>query len=181
MTTNNSLYSTVYLRGKAYYAKVLGPPVLNYAKDGKEWTIEISLTDGGVKQLTALGLKDRIKNKGNELGNYISLKQKELRFDGTPAEPIEIVDINDRPWDQSKKIGNKSDVDVRLTIKKATPGKKEGVYLKKMRVLSLVPYESNDFPPITEDDEFFGKALPVEDFGDNAAVEEYDDLDDDLA
>ena len=32
--------ATVVLRGTAMYAKVLGDPVLNYDKDGKEWKFD---------------------------------------------------------------------------------------------------------------------------------------------
>jgi hypothetical protein len=56
-----------------------------------------------------------------------------------------------------------------------------GVYLQAIRILNLVPYASNDFEPLSSDDEFFAEAsadgrLPE-------GMEPYvgdDDLDDDV-
>jgi len=40
MTTTSKPQTAVF-RGKAQYAKVLGEPMLNYNKDGKEWKIDV--------------------------------------------------------------------------------------------------------------------------------------------
>ena len=39
---------TAVFRGKAQYAKVLGEPMLNYNKDGKEWKLDLVLADKGL-------------------------------------------------------------------------------------------------------------------------------------
>ena len=148
---------TVVIRGKTMYAKILGDPVLNYSKDGKEWKTDIVIDKDTVKQLKSLGVGDRVKSKDDYIDgqSYITLKQPELQKSGKANDPIEVVDIKGAAWDQGNLIGNLSDVDVKVNIVDYGVGKKRGIYIKKMRVLNLVPYEKNDFAPITEDDPFF--------------------------
>lgn len=156
---------TVVIRGKTSFAKVLGDPVLNYSKDGKEWKTDIKIDDKVVKELKAYGVGDRIKSKDEYLDGapFITLKQRELRPDGTPNKPIRVVDIKGREWDQEKLIGNDSDVDVKLRIVDYGKGKKKGMYIQSMRVLNLVPYSGgNDFEPISEDDPFFDNVRQAE-------------------
>jgi hypothetical protein len=85
---------------------------------------------------------------------------KELKKDGTKADPIRIVAANGTPWDGSL-IGNGTVVDVKFIVKEY-PGKKSGVYIRAVRVLELVKYEAQDFAPLDEDDKFFAEQ-PEED------------------
>lgn len=179
---------TVVIRGKASFAKILGEPVLNYNKDGKEWKMDLLLTNkDSLKELKAAGIADRIKRKETYLDGepYLSFKQTEYRKDGiTKNDPIPVVDIKGKLWDDEKLIGNGSDVDVKFVIMDFGPGKKKGVYIRGVRVLNLVPYEGGSgFAPISEDDEFFANAIKVDDAEfakDFDLAEPSDELDDEL-
>lgn len=148
---------TVVIRGKTMYAKILGDPVLNYSKDGKEWKLDLIIDKNTVKELKGLGVGDRVKQKDEYLDGqtYITLKQPELQKSGKENEPIEVVDIKSAPWNEDNLIGNLSDVDIKLSVVDYGVGKKKGMYIKKVRVLNLVEYTKNDFAPITEDDPFY--------------------------
>lgn len=176
----NSKPQTVVLRGEAMYAKILGDPVLNYNKDGKEWKMDFKLADkNSIKELDKLGIKDRVKTKDGYLDGepFMTFKQAEFRKDGvTPNQPIKVVDIAGKEWSQEKLIGNGSKVDVKFVVMDFGPGKKKGVYIRSVRVLDLVPYEKDEFPEIDENDEFFDN-LPKEEqiLGEVGNVEELDD------
>ena len=169
---------TIYIRGTAFWAKIVGDPVPNYAKDGYEWVMDLALDDAGIKQIKGLkpSVADRIKDKDDERGKFMVFKQRANRADGTPNKAPKIVDANGKPWDD-RKIGNGSKVDVKFTLVDYGKGKKPGIYLQGIRVLDHVEYASNDFPALTPDDEFFKEGASTEattfkeDFG----------LDDDLA
>lgn len=156
---------TVVFRGKASFAKILGEPILNYNKDGKEWKMDLELTDRtSVKEAKDLGIGDRVKQKENYLEGapFMTFKQAELRRDGTPNQAITVVDPLGKPWNQNTLIGNGSDVDVKFVVMDHGPGKKHGVYIRGVRVLNLVPYERQEFEPISEDDEFYKEAKEAE-------------------
>ena len=168
-----------YVRGKAYFAKVLGRPVDNFNKDGKEWTIEIEPDDKGEKLLKELGLSSRI-TKG-EKRNRILFRQREKRPDGETNRPITVVDANNKPWDESKLIGNESVVDLKFKFTDYGKGKPAGVYPQALRVLEHVEYKRQEFAPLNEDDQYWkegSEEAPTfeKDFG----LEENDDLDDEV-
>lgn len=155
----------VYIRGKGYWVKVLGDPVLNYGKDGKEWVFDLALDDDGVKQIKAIGLADRIKDKDDERGKFISFRQR-VR-EGEDALPldrqrIKVMDAAGKAWDQETKIGNGSVMDVKFEKRDYGKGKPKGVYPRAIRVLDHVAFESSEFAPLSKDDEFFGKAQEAE-------------------
>lgn len=152
---------TIYIRGTAYWAKILGDPVWNYGKDAKEWKMDLTLDAKGQKTLKDVGIADRIKDKDDERGKFISLRHRELRADGSPNFPIRVVDSENNKWNDSLLIGNGTPVDVKIEVRDYGKGKKHGVYIRAVRVLELKPYTAQEFAPIGEDDEYFGKAPPV--------------------
>lgn len=159
MTTKSQ---TVELRGTISFAKILGDPVLSYDKSYKEWTLDVVINEDTAKELKGYGIADKVKRKENYLEGspFLTFKQKEFRADGTTAnKPIEVVDIFGKPWDQDKKIGNGSVVDIRFRVVDYGPGKKKGMYPAKIRVLDLVPYEGEGFTKLNEEDEYFRKAV----------------------
>jgi len=183
---------TVVLRGKTSFAKILGAPVLNFSKDGKEWKMDLVLDKDTVKEVKALGIGDRVKTKDGYLDGqpHLSFKQAELKRDGTPNQPIDVKDIAGKPWPENKLLGNGTDVDVKFVVMDYGPGKKKGVYIRSVRVLSLVPYEKQEFEPLSEDDPFYKQLAEAEamaaaqrDAEDKAFkkafVPDSDDLDDD--
>jgi len=174
---------TAYLRGKTMYAKILGDPVLNYSKDGKEWKMDLIIDKDGVKALKGYGIGDRVKSKPDYAdGQYfVSFKQRESRADGSPNEPIKVVDGQQKPWDQSKLIGNGSTVDVKFVVKDYGAGKKKGVYIRAVRVLDLVSFNRSEFADLDEGDEFFTEKPEkgTEDFNEDFGIQ-VDDLDDEI-
>lgn len=178
------------IRGKTSYAKILGDPVLNYSKDGKEWKMDLVIDKDTAKEFKEAGIGDRVKSKPDYLDGqfYVTFKQAEFRRSGDKNDPIKVVDILGDPWDQRTLIGNGSDVDVTFAVQDHGPGKKKGMYIRQVRVLKLVPYEGGDTPPpINPDDPFFAEAEAArarkamedaqfnKDFGLDAPVDDLDD------
>lgn len=153
--------STHIIRGRGRWMKILGKPVPNYQRDGYEWTMDIFPDEEGLKLLKKLGVADRLKDKGE--GEYFMFRQREENAKGEKNAPIKVVDAQGRPWDQDTKIGNDSVVDVRFRFKDYGKGKKPGIYPQAVRVLELNEYNSQDFAPLSEDDEFFRKPSDAED------------------
>lgn len=91
---------------------------------------------------------------------FISFRHRELKKDGSKADPIKVVDAAGRPWNGAL-IGNGSTVDVKFIVKRYL-GKKDGVYIRAVRVLNLVPYVAKEFAPLSDDDEFFAEGMPEE-------------------
>lgn len=137
---------TVYATGRVYWAKIIGNPVANYEKTGKEWTYEFEPDDTSfLKEQKLLDrLKEREDDKNPDKGPYIILRKPEFTKDGVKNDPIRIYNENDEAWDD-RLIGNGSRVDVKLRIVDYGKGKKKGIYTTAIRVTDLVPYVSNEF------------------------------------
>jgi hypothetical protein len=159
---------TAFISGKLSWAKVLGEPVPNFNKDGREWTFEIEPNEKGLQLLIKNGLTDRIKGAGYNIGTkgqhkdrnpFIILKKSELTKDGDKNAPIRIYDVDDVDWDPklndkgvpTNLIGNLSEGDVKLDIRDYGVGKKKGIYPIAIRVTGHVPYESSEFGAMESD------------------------------
>lgn len=145
---------TAFLSGKLSWTKILGDPVPNYGKDGREWTFELEPNEKGLQLLIQNGLTDRIKGAGYNIGTkgqhkerkpFIILKKTELSRDGNPNTPIRVYGADDADWDREVLIGNGSEGDVKIDIRDYGVGKKKGIYPIAVRVTSHVPYESSEF------------------------------------
>ena len=147
----------------------------------REWNVDVTPDAEGKALLKKLGIADRLrqpKEGDSRTEPFLSFRHKEMKADGTKAEPIRIVDANNDAWD-GRLIGNGSQVDVKFVVKDYGVGKKKGVYIRAIRVLDLVPYVSQDFAPLTSDDEFFSAA--DEDKATEFTVQDaLDELDDDV-
>ena len=122
---NNKSQKLVF-RGKTSYAKILGDPVLNYSKDGKEWKMDVVIDDSVEKEMKAAGVGDRVKSKKEYLDGrkYVTFKQAEYRRDGeTKNDPITVVDILGDDWNQKTLLGNESDVEITAAAVDYGPGK----------------------------------------------------------
>lgn len=132
------------IRGKAKWSKVTGEPVWGYENKFKEWSIDVYLDADTVERLKAEGLGPKIKDKGN--GDYMSFKRKELKVDGSPNQPIRIVDHRGNAWDGSK-IGNGSVVNVNFAINEFGKGKNDKTAnILSMQVWDHVKYDGGEFP-----------------------------------
>lgn len=143
--------TTVYVEGEVYWAKIVGDKALhdNYDGDAREWSYELVPNDTGfLKEHRLLDrLKDKDDPKNPDKGNYLVLRKPELNKDGEKNDPIAIydhVDGKDIEWD-NRLIGNGTKVVAKLSITDWGKGKKKSIYTQALRIVDLVPYESNAF------------------------------------
>lgn len=138
---------------KGFWCKVVGNPVPGFDEGSLEWSFDVSLDEATVDGkpaldvLKAAGLGPRIKNKDDEKGNFLHLKRNAVKRDGEPAKPIQIVDSQNKPWDD-RKIGNGSILNVSVMVQEYGDKKKPKVTVRPMalQVWSLVPYDGKKFP-----------------------------------
>lgn len=178
---------THVVRGVAHWAKVIGAPRFNEYSGGKEWSIDVTPNAEGRALLKRLGISSKLrepKETDERKETFLSFRHKELKNDGSKADPIRIVDATNAPWD-GRLIGNGSVIEAKFVVKDYGKGKPKGTYLRAIRVLELVPYVPQDFAPLDSDDEFF--AAPTEQPPEPEIARlpeglepEVDDLDDDV-
>lgn len=159
-----------YMRGKLYWAKIFGNPRPNYGGDAREWTFEFEPDENGVATLDDHGIKERLRDRKDKKGYedrdpFLILKRKEFKTDGTPNDHIRIVDQNNQPWADNKLLGNETIADVKVNIVDYGPGKKKGIYPIAIRIMSHVPYQSNEFAPVAADDPYKKEDTFAADFG----------------
>lgn len=109
------------ITGQAYWFKVLGKPVPNYNKDGFEWVFDVALDANTVKELKAQGLGKKIKNKGDERGDFIQFKRASVKRNGPKKgeanDPIRVIGPDGKTvWDNNVKVGNKSVIRVKYVL-----------------------------------------------------------------
>lgn len=190
--------TTLVYRGKVQYAKVLGDPVPNYAKDGKEWKFDFIPNDSvaAAKELKSLGVGDRLRTTEDSNGNprydgqlYLSFKQKAERNDGSPNQPIRVLDLKGKAWPEDVLLGNDTEVNLKFVVIDNGKGRFNGVYPRSLQVLSLVPYANREFEPLDDEEEYARLAAEQERqiamLAGSAPkppknVPELDDLDDDI-
>ena len=98
------------------------------------------------KQLQDLGLGPRIKNKGDERNDFITIKRKYTRKDGTKNLAPRVVDSKRTPISSDILIGNGSLVNVAFdTYDYDIKGNKGvGSSLKAVQVTKLVEYSPSE-------------------------------------
>jgi hypothetical protein len=142
------------IRGEVHWAKILGDPVLNYGGDAKEWTMDVKPDAEGLQTLKDIGLGGRIKNKGDDRGDFVQFRQKEKRLDGSYNRRISVTDAAGNPWPQDRLIGNGTIVDVKFEKKDYGAGKQPGVYPQAVRILEHKEYQRQEFAPLPADDPY---------------------------
>jgi hypothetical protein len=129
------------ITGKAYWASITSPNT-TFDADGV-WTLDVcNLDKKNIEMVKADGLT--IKNKGDDRGDFVTVKRKVKRKDGNEnAAPI-VVDAQKRPLGIDVLIGNGSIVNVLYsTYDWEFKGRKgTSADLKSVQVTDLVPYES---------------------------------------
>lgn len=187
----------VYLRGNGYWMKVLGEPVDNYDKSGKEWVFDLALDKDGLNQIKNVKVQGKsafnVKDKDDERGKFISFRQRELKRNGEKNKPIRVIDAAGNPWPQDVKLGNGTVVDVKAEVIDFGKGMFPGIYPRAIRILEHVPYAASEFAPLSEDDKYFKQAQEAEkniqrddmdefrkDFGLGHTATDEDELDDDV-
>lgn len=146
-------FTTVFVEGQVYWAKIVGKKALhdNYDGDARQWAYELVPDD--TQFLKEHRLLDRLKDnpdpKNPEKGEYLVLKKPEFNKDGDKNDPITIVNNDDEVTDEDgakledwdgRLIGNGTRVVAKLTIADFGKGKKKAIWTNALRVEKLVPY-----------------------------------------
>ena len=134
------------INGKAFWAKIVGSPVPGFDKNDPkavEWSFDLSINKDVVKQLKADGLGAKIKNKGDERGDYIRLKRKGIKNDGNPAKAIQIFDAHGEVWG-NELIGNGSELNVNVAIE---DGDYHGKKYRTMKPISVQVWDHVKYVP----------------------------------
>lgn len=131
---------------KLFWVKVLGAPRKNKF-DSIEWAFDVSLSPEAKVMLVKAGFKGKIKDNDDDRGEYISLKRKGVKSDGSPAKSIQVVDGKKNPWPEDKLIGNGSLADVSVIVNEYGEGKLKKISLKPMaiQVHGYVAYNNTPF------------------------------------
>ena len=133
------------ISGTAYWAKVHQPHYDQYNEKGI-FSIDVTVDAKTKKQLQDLGLGPRIKNKGDERNDFITIKRKYTRKDGTKNSAPRVVDSKRTPVSPDILIGNGSLVNVAFdTYDYDIKGNKGvGSSLKAVQVTKLVEYSPSE-------------------------------------
>ena len=128
------------ISGKAYWASIATPNT-TFDPDGV-WTVDVgNLDKAAIDQLKNDGLT--VKNKGDDRGDFVTIKRKVRRKDGQMNRTPDLVDAKKRQMSNTM-IGNGSDVNVLYsTYDWEFKGRKgTSADLKSIQVTNLIPYSS---------------------------------------
>lgn len=152
---------TVYLTGKIFWAKIFGPPRTNYNEDSREWAFEFEPNEEAVAMIAERGLSDRLQTGRKRDGTirrgyedrkpFLTLKRPEKDYEDNDNDPIRVVDAANQEWSGAK-LGNETEVDVKVNIVDYGVGKFKGIYPQAIRILDLVSFVSEEFAPLPSDD-----------------------------
>ena len=127
------------ISGTAYWAKVHQPHFDQYNEQGI-FSIDVTVDAKAKKQLQDLGLSPRIKTKDDERGEFITIKRKYTRKDGTKNSAPRVVDSKKTPISPDDLIGNGSKVNVAFDTYDYNVKCNQGVgaSLKAVQVIKLI-------------------------------------------
>ena len=133
----------IYVTGKCHYASLVEPNT----KFEPVWSIQIEVDDTNRSVIEGAGLT--ISNKGDDRGDFVTIKRKVVRADGTQKQGPVVKDSQNNNWD-GKLIANGSTVNVKAVPFDWTYAGKSGVSadLAAVQVIDFIEYaggDSNDF------------------------------------
>tara|TARA_Y100000287_G_C14216721_1_gene353844 strand:- start:201 stop:701 length:501 start_codon:yes stop_codon:yes gene_type:complete len=133
------------ISGTAYWAKVHQPHFDQYNEQGI-FSIDVTVDAKTKKQLQDLGLGPRIKTKDDERGEFITIKRKYTRKDGTKNSAPRVVDSKKTPISPDDLIGNGSKVNVAFDTYDYNVKGNQGVgsSLKAVQVIKLIEYSPSE-------------------------------------
>ncbi len=142
MATKPTDTTYTVITGKAYWASLVTPNT----KFEPVWQIDVSLDAENRKKVEKDGLK--VKNNGDDRGDFISIKRRTTKKDGSARNAPQVVDAHLNPWNDTL-IGNGSTVRVKYAAYDyPIPGQKgkmgRSADLVKVQILTLVPYAGKD-------------------------------------
>jgi|TARA_R100001530_G_C4320355_1_gene155533 hypothetical protein len=125
----------IFLTGKCHYACIIEPNT----KFDPVWSIQIEVDDDNRPTIEDAGLP--INNKGDDRNDFVTIKRKVMRKDGTSRRPPIVKDSQNNLWND-KLIGNGSVVNVKAVPFEWDYAGKTGVSadLAAVQVVDLIEY-----------------------------------------
>ena len=152
LITFNKEKTMPVISGTAYWAKVHQPHYDMYNEEGI-FSIDVTVDKTTKESLKKLGLSTKIKNKDDERNDFITVKRKYTRRDGTKNSSPRVVDAKKNPISPDILIGNGSNINVLFdTYDYNVAGNKGvGMSLKAVQVTKLLEYSPDgNIDEITE-------------------------------
>ena len=129
------------IKGNAYWASIVSPNT-TFDSDGV-WSVDVSNLD---KKNIEIAKNDglEIKNKGDDRGDFVTVKRKVRRKDGGMNKAPEVKDAQKRTMINTL-IGNGSEVNVLYSTYEWEFKGRSGVSadLRAIQVTNLVPYNTD--------------------------------------
>ena len=136
----------VYITGKCHYASITEPNT----KFDPVWSIQVEINDDNREVVEKSGLK--VANKGDERGDFVTIKRKVHRKDGTQRNAPLVMDSQNNRWNNEKKIANGSTVNVKAIPYEWDYAGKSGISadLAAIQIVDFIEYSGNqqDFAPV---------------------------------
>ena len=129
----------IYITGKCHYASVTEPNT----KFEPVWTIQVEVNDDNRSVIESAGLN--VSNKGDDRGDFVTIKRKVMRKDGTSRQGPIVKDSQNNDWD-GKLIANGSTVNVKAIPFEWTYAGKSGVSadLAAIQIINFIEYAGGD-------------------------------------
>jgi len=136
----------VYITGKCHYASITEPNT----KFDPVWSIQVEINDDNREVVEKSGLK--VANKGDERGDFVTIKRKVHRKDGSQRNAPLVMDSQNNRWNNDKKIANGSTVNVKAIPYEWDYAGKSGISadLAAVQIVDFIEYSGNqqDFAPV---------------------------------
>ena len=138
----------IYITGKCHYASITEPNT----KFDPVWSIQVEVNDDNRSVVESAGLP--IANKGDERGDFVTIKRKVYRKDGSERQAPIVKDSQNNLWN-GKLIANGSLVNVKAIPYDWNYAGKSGVSadLAAVQVVDFIEYTDGreDFAPFDRD------------------------------
>jgi len=135
----------IYISGKCHYASITEPNT----KFDPVWSIQVEVNDNNRAVIEGAGLP--ISNKDDDRGDFVTIKRKVLRPDGSQRAAPFIKDSQNNIWN-GKLIANGSTVNVKAVPYEWNYAGKSGVSadLAAVQVVDFIEYtrDDQDFEPV---------------------------------
>ena len=135
----------IYISGKCHYASIIEPNT----KFDPVWSIQVEVDEDNRSIIEGAGLP--INNKDDDRGDFVTIKRKVLRADGSQRAAPSVKDSQNNPWN-GKLIANGSTVNGKATPYEWNYAGKSGVSadLAAVQVVDFIEYtrSDQDFEPV---------------------------------
>jgi|TARA_R110001632_G_scaffold117850_1_gene230016 hypothetical protein len=140
----NRMNDPIFITGKCHYASITEPNT----KFDPVWSIQVEVNDDNRSTIEGANLP--VSNKGDDRGDFVTIKRKVLRKDGSQRQPPIVKDSENNLWN-GKLIANGSTVNVKAIPFDWNYAGNSGVSadLAAVQVVDFIEYTSGeDFEPV---------------------------------